>query len=119
MQESRIPFARHRKKLWLVGDSVWCPFIDEVIAAQRPDAVVINAARAGFVTPFGFEPIIMGSDDVVRMCRELPGARVIASHLDCVPHATVTRADVQRAAEKAGFASSVLIPADGETVAAC
>ena len=119
MQESRIPFARHRKKLWLVGDSVWCPFIDGVIAAQRPDAVVINAARAGFVTPFGFEPISMGSDDVVRMCRELPGARVIASHLDCVPHATVTRADVQRAAEKAGFASSVLIPADGETVAAC
>lgn len=107
------------KKLWLVGDSIWCSFIDNIIEEHQPDAVVINAARAGFTLPTGFVPIIMGDNDVVRMCKELPRAIVIASHLDCVPHATVTRKDLIKTTKNEGLENRVFIPLDGETVKVC
>ncbi len=107
------------KTLYLVGDTVWCEFVDDAIERYKPDAVVLNAAAAGFVVGSTFHQIITGAADVIRMSKRLPNARVVASHMDCVPHATNMRKDVLAAARDSGLTERIAIPADGETITLC
>ncbi|MBR2693086.1 MAG: hypothetical protein IKE69_02630 [Thermoguttaceae bacterium] len=49
-----------------------------------------------------------------RVHAVLPGARIVASHMDTVAHATLTRKTLREKLQKRGLADRVLIPEDGE-----
>ena len=65
----------------------------------------------------GLDPIIMGMADVRAVHQAAPGAMLIASHMEAVNHCILSRADLRAFAAKEGFASSLRVPADGESVA--
>ena len=58
--------------------------------------------------------LIMDDADVESVCRAAPNATVIASHMDTVAHASLTRRTLKAALEKRGLAKRVLVPDDGE-----
>ena len=58
----------------------------------------------------------MNLEDLQRVYEEAPDALIIASHLDSVNHATVTRADVRRWIDENG-ATRVLVPENGQAIA--
>ncbi len=99
------------KTLWIAGDTVWCDEVATAVAALRPDVIVLNACAAQFRT---FGRLIMDDADVEAVCRAAPGATVVASHMDTVAHASLTRQTLKAALEKRGLASRVLMPDDGE-----
>ena len=105
-------------KAWVVGDTVWFPGVDAALKAHRPDVIIVNAGGAAKDIPaFRDAPeIIMGKEDVLRMVREAPDARVVAVHMDAVNHMTVDRKDLSRYARERGIRDRVLIPFDGEVM---
>ncbi|MFI8633298.1 MBL fold metallo-hydrolase [Microbacterium sp. NPDC077663] len=99
--------------LYIAGDTVYHPAVEQAIAAHRPDIVILNTGEA--VLP-GLDPILMGAEDVVRVHRLAPDARVIAVHMEALDHCTVSRNDVRATAEAHGISELVDVPEDGETL---
>lgn len=101
--------------LYWVGDSIHCPEVTRTIAATQPASIVVHACGADWK---GLAPLVMDCAMVEAVLAEAPGAQVIATHLDAVDHATVSRADLRAwFAPKPALAARLRIPADGERIA--
>ncbi len=87
---SGVVFASHREKsaFYLAGDSVYFPGIDDTIEKFAPQVIAVNAAGAQY--PLG-HPILMNQYDILALMRAHPDPDVIATHVDGVSHATVSR----------------------------
>ena len=101
--------------LYWVGDSIWCAPVREAVARFDPDVVVVHACGA---TWRGLGPLVMDQHHVEALMREAPRCTVVATHLDAVDHATVSRADLaQHFAALPEFARRLRIPDDGQVLA--
>lgn len=78
---------------------------------QAPEVVVLNCGEATFN---GLGPIIMGAEEVVRVCRAAPDAQVVAVHLEALNHCVLSRAELAAQLAAQGLTDRVKIPADGE-----
>lgn len=101
------------KTLYVAGDTIWNRHVEEAIARHRPGVIVLNAGKAVMT---GFAPIIMGEADVLAVHKAAPKATLVASHMEAINHCILSRADLRAFSEREGFASSLLIPADGESL---
>ncbi|MEQ1912575.1 MAG: MBL fold metallo-hydrolase [Vicinamibacterales bacterium] len=97
--------------VYIAGDTIWCPEVADAIREHAPNIIVVNAGEAQFLEG---GPIIMGLDDVVKVCQAAPRATVIAVHLEAVNHCMLTRDGLRSGLNRLGVASTVLIPRDGE-----
>lgn len=99
---------------YVAGDTVWCDEVAAALDAHAPDVVVVNAGGARFLEG---EPITMTAADVVAVARRVPGAEVVAVHLEAINHCVETRAQLRAAVAAAGLADRVHVPDDGATAA--
>lgn len=106
--------ALREPTVYWVGDSILCPEVRAVIANERPDVIVVHACGA---TWRGIGPLVMDTQMVREVLQMAPDSFIVATHLDSVDHATVTRAQLRTAISSDRHALSRLrIPADGETL---
>ena len=94
-----------------MGDNIWCSDVETALAAQAPEVVVVNAARARFLDG---DHIVMDERDVITAARAITTATVIAVHLEVLNHCPVTRTGLRAHVVAAGLGDRVLIPADDE-----
>ena len=59
--------------------------------------------------------LIMDDNDLYQVYQAAPNAVIIASHMDNVPHATLTRKTLRKKLRTKGIADKIRIPADGES----
>ncbi|WLQ13566.1 MBL fold metallo-hydrolase [Hahella aquimaris] len=97
--------------LYIIGDSIFTDVIERAVETYRPDVIVMPAGGAQF--DLGGE-IIMGADDVSRMCA-LSGGVVLANHLEALDHCPVTRAELRARREREGLQDQLVILEDGES----
>lgn len=100
--------------LYVAGDTVWCFDVEEAIANHQPDVVVINAGAARFLTG---GPIVMDTEDILRVLYAAPEATVVAVHMDAINHCLLTRADLRDYAAShwpEDVRARLRIPEDGE-----
>jgi len=110
---SGVVFHHPRERtLYLAGDTVWNSHVAAALRAHHPDVVVVNCGDARFI---GYEPIIMGKDDVLALHRAAPSALIIASHMEAVNHATLSRQALRDFAQAEGLLDQLRIPQDGES----
>lgn len=65
--------------------------------------------------PISLPNIVMDAPQTVAVCRAAPKSIVIATHMDSLDHATVSRAALRRYANEQGIQQKqLLIPADGD-----
>src|SRR5581483_1637002 len=50
--------------LYVAGDTIWCPEVEDALNRFQPDIVVVNAGGARFLEG---DPITMTADDVIRV----------------------------------------------------
>lgn len=100
------------KTLYIAGDTIWYDGVRDTIREYHPDVIIANCAAA--TTPIG--RLIMNLEDLQRVYEEAPDTLIIASHLDSVNHATVTRDDVRRWIDENGT-TRVLVPENGQAIA--
>ena len=79
------------------------------VAGLRPDVVVANAGAARFSIG---RPITAA--DVVTLAWTIPGAKIVAVHMEAINHCTLSRSALEEEVRNAGVADRVFIPADGE-----
>jgi L-ascorbate metabolism protein UlaG (beta-lactamase superfamily) len=94
------------------GDTILCDEVRDVIKAERPDVIVVHACGAIWD---GIEPLVMDAEMTLETLRISEPAMVVATHLDAVDHATVSRRELKEAAGVVTWAKDrLLIPEDGE-----
>jgi L-ascorbate metabolism protein UlaG (beta-lactamase superfamily) len=105
--------AKGEPKIYWSGDTVLYPPVVEAIAETSPDIVVTHSCGA----KWDGDLIVMDAEQTIATCGLAKTARVVATHMEALDHATVTRAELRRAAEaKKVSAKQLLIPEDGETL---
>ncbi|AYG66480.1 MULTISPECIES: MBL fold metallo-hydrolase [unclassified Rhizobium] len=100
--------------VYWAGDTVLYPPVVETIQQVSPDIIVTHSCGARW----DGDLIVMDDNQTLEVSRLAPQATVIATHMEALDHATVTRLDLRRSANVAGLdPSRLLIPADGEMFA--
>lgn len=106
--------APNDSRVYLAGDTVWCPEVDDVIQSHRPEVIVLNASGARFLEG---GPLVMTADDIARVHRAQPDALLIVVHLEAINHCLETRHFYRETLPKLGIPlDRFRIPEDGEGV---
>ena len=105
--------AADEPTLYIAGDTIWCPEVEQALRESDPPVSILNAGGAQFLEG---GPITMTADDVAAVARAAPATRIVAVHMEAINHCIVRRADLAAALERAGLAARVAIPRDGERV---
>ena len=100
------------KTLYIAGDTVWFGGVQDTLKKFSPDVVIVNACAAELVDN---GRLIMNDEDIECVAKTLPTAKIIVSHMDNVPHATITRHEMRGYLARRGV-EKYFMPADGETL---
>ena len=104
--------SQNTPSIYIVGDSIWCPEVQQPLERFSPEIVVLYTGAATFVTGGG--PITMTDEDVYQVCHTVPRARVIAMHMEAINHCRLTRAALRERLATEHLLDQVALPADGE-----
>jgi len=96
--------------VYVAGDTVMTDDVRRVLRELKPDIAIVAAGNAS--VDIG-KSILMSLDEVMEFTALAPG-QVIANHLEALNHCPVTRKQVYEAAQNAGLADKLQIPADGD-----
>ncbi len=100
------------KTIYLAGDTVYCNGVRQVIDQFLPDVIIVNACDARV----RLGRLIMNAEDVIRTCECRRDSLVIASHMDAVSHAHLSRKQLKEVLAGSGYAEQVKIPEGGERI---
>ncbi|SFM44631.1 MBL fold metallo-hydrolase [Nitrosomonas communis] len=95
------------KTVYIAGDTVWYEGVEDNLKKYHP----LNSGDAKVTDE---ESIIMGKQDVYEVYNAAPNATIIASHMESVNHATLSRKELREFLSEKGMTQRVLVPEDGE-----
>lgn len=105
--------AKDEPSIYWAGDTVLYPAIETIIANTTPEIVIIHPCGARW----DGDLIMMDAAEAVATCRLVPVSIVVATHMDSLDHATVSRDELRRYSIEQGVSpQQLLIPQDGETL---
>ncbi len=105
--------AENEPSLYIAGDTIYCPDVEQALSQHNPEVTVVNSGAAQFIMG---DPITMSARDVAKTCRCAPTTRVIAVHMEAINHCLLKRAHLEAELDRDGLKGRVLIPKDGEMV---
>ena len=104
--------AENEPTVYWAGDTIWCKPVADVIVRTQPDIIITHSCGAVWGD---HELIVMDAAQTIEVCRAASYSIVIATHMDALDHATVSREALRAYAEAHDVRSEqLLIPADGE-----
>jgi L-ascorbate metabolism protein UlaG (beta-lactamase superfamily) len=101
------------KTLYLAGDTLWNEHVAQALKAHHPEVIILNAGDAQIT---GLGSIVMNTQDVLEVHHAAPQATLMATHLEGVAHAVLSRDELRAFAAEQGFAAQLLVPNDGQAV---
>lgn len=107
--------AEGHKTVYVAGDTIWHPEVDQTLAQFKPDVIILNTGNA-LVNQFK-ESIIMGKEDTYHAYKAAPNAKIVAVHMDAINHTALSRKELRQYIKEKGITDRVLVPNDGETLA--
>ncbi len=103
--------ADDEPSVYWTGDTVLYPPVLETIEAFEPDVIVTHSCGAMWDDTL----IVMDAEQTVETAEVAPQATVIATHMEALDHATVSRDALRaHAASRRLSPEGLLVPADGE-----
>ena len=110
--------AEGEPTLYWAGDTVLCDYVYAALDQHQPQVIVTHSCGAKWSDSEGNRVlIVMDAEQTVEVCRRAPNATVIATHMETLDHATVTREDLRERAFQANIrAAQLRIPIDGEVI---
>lgn len=107
--------APKAKTVYVAGDTVWRPEVDQALAQYKPDVVILNTGSA-LMSGFEEHPIIMGKQDTLQATKAAPKAAIVAVHMDSVNHMSLSRKELREFVQENKIQDRVMIPEDGEVM---
>jgi hypothetical protein len=99
--------------LYIAGDTIWCPEVESALERHLPDVVVVFAGAAQF---HNGDPITMSAEDIYRVAKKAPQARVVVAHMESWNHCLLSRSELRDFLSGKGLAGQVLVPENGEWI---
>jgi L-ascorbate metabolism protein UlaG (beta-lactamase superfamily) len=97
--------------LYIAGDTIYCPEVENALQQYHPEVTVVNAGAAQFSTG---DAITMTAQDVAAVCKYEHRTMVLAVHMEAMNHCLLSREELRQYLKGQGLLERVLIPADGE-----
>lgn len=76
------------KTLYIAGDTVWCGDVKQILEEYKPEVIICNTCAAKLE---GYGRLVMDDKDLYQVYQTCPESKIIASHMDTISHATLTR----------------------------
>jgi L-ascorbate metabolism protein UlaG (beta-lactamase superfamily) len=110
--------AEGEPTLYWTGDTVLCADVQDAIRRFQPAVIVAHASGASWPDGTGQRQlIVMDAAQAIALCEATPASTIIATHMEALDHATVSRAELRAAADANGITPArLLIPDDGATI---
>ena len=104
--------ADSEPSIYWAGDTILYPSVRETIVTTDPDIIVTHSCGAKWDDLL----IVMDAEQTIEACRIAPErTRIVATHMEVLDHATVSRDDLRAYANVHDVAKhKLLIPSDGE-----
>jgi L-ascorbate metabolism protein UlaG (beta-lactamase superfamily) len=100
--------------VYWAGDTIWYEAVADVIRQTQPDIIITHSCGA---TWGDHVLIVMDAAQTLAVHHAAPNSIIIATHMDSLDHATVTRSDLRNYADANGLGTEkLLIPLDGEKI---
>lgn len=106
-------FNKDNQAVYIVGDSIWYNDIAEEINHHKPQYIVVAGGAATFSIG---DPIIMTSEDIIKVCEFAPEAKILVTHLEAVSHCKENRNFIRETLDSKGYSNQYFIPKDGEEI---
>lgn len=104
--------AKAEPTVYWTGDTIFCPTVMNTINQVQPKIIITHACGAVWRDDVC---IVMDAAQTIELCHAAPDSIVIATHMEALDHATVTRAFLRKYAETNHvLPEKLLIPADME-----
>jgi hypothetical protein len=87
--------------------------VAQSLRQHGPDVIILNCGDAQVP---GLGSIIMGKEDVRAVYQAAPQATLIASHMEAVNHAVLSRKELRDYLAEYGMADRVRVPEDGDMI---
>lgn len=98
--------------VYWAGDTIWCEAVAAVIRQTQPELIITHSCGAMWGDRV---LIVMDAVQTLAVHRAAPESILIATHMEALDHATVTRDDLRTFAAMHGLGpEKLLIPMDGE-----
>ena len=107
--------APNAPTLYVAGDTIWRPEVEQAITTHNPDVIVLNTG-AGKLKAFPDNPILMSKEDTLVAAQLAPDAKIVAVHMDALHHMTVSRAQLREYLVENKLGERVDVPEDGDTL---
>ena len=101
------------KTVYLAGDTIWNAEVEKAIQEYSPQMMILNMGDAQIP---GFGSIIMGKEDALRAHQASPNAQIIATHMEAVNHAALTRNELRDFVNKNDLEKYVFAPENEESL---
>lgn len=99
--------------IYIVGDCIYTPAIEEVFRATQPDIAILNTPRAQMLLG---TIITMSAEDIVRITQLSPATKIVAVHMDAISHCTFKRQHLRAFLKERSLEHSTIVPDDGEVI---
>jgi L-ascorbate metabolism protein UlaG (beta-lactamase superfamily) len=105
--------STNEPSLYITGDSVWCPEVENALETYQPNLTVVFAGAAQFLTG---GPITMTSEDIHHVYCKSPQSHIFVAHMEAWNHCLLTRNELKQYLLEKGISTQVTIPEDGEVL---
>lgn len=104
-------FKKENESVYIAGDTIWYDEIASEIDKHQPQHIIVAGGAATFSVG---DPIIMTSEDIVKVCEYAPDSTVWVTHLEAVSHCREDRKFIQGKITEKGLENQCFILKDGE-----
>lgn len=102
------------KTVYLTGDTVWFPGVEEALGEHKPSVIVANAGGNALPVPNGL--LVFDDRQLLKVAQAAgPGATIIAVHMEAVNHWGTSKAQLRETFASEGYDQMLMIPEDGQS----
>lgn len=112
-QVNGIVLEHHNLKLYIAGDTIWCPDVKKAINEHKPQHIIVAGGAATFAIG---DPVTMTGKDIKALCEHAPEASIWITHLEAVSPCREDRTMLTEYLKSHGLLNQCKILADGEDV---
>lgn len=92
--------------IYWTGDTILCDKVKEILIKERPEIIITHSCGAEWGNGV---KIVMDKVETIEICKLLPNSIIIATHMDSLDHATVSRVDLRQYARENNIKDNQLI----------
>ncbi|MFS4473103.1 MBL fold metallo-hydrolase [Chryseobacterium sp. T20] len=104
-------FKKDNKSVYIAGDTIWYDEIAAEIDKHQPQHIIVAGGAATFSVG---DPIIMTSEDIVKVCEYTPESAVWVTHLEAVSHCREDRKYIKEKIKENRLEKRCFVLDDGE-----